>query len=108
MQLYPKSSPFTVSCFPAKNSAKFPEAWRDGILSTEEVSLEQFSSVAQSFPTLCDPMICSTPGLPVHYQLPVFTQTLVHRVGDAIQPPHPLLSPSPPGPNPSQHQSLFQ
>ena len=67
----------------------------------------QFSSVAQSCPTLCDPMNHSTPGLPVHHQLPEFTQTHVHRVGDAIQPSHPL-SPFPPAPNPSQHQSLFQ
>ena len=69
--------------------------------------IHQFSSVAQLCPTLCDPMNCSTPGLPVHHQLPEFPQTL-HRVGDAIQPSHPLLSPSPPAPNPSQHQSLFQ
>ena len=68
----------------------------------------QFSSVAQSCPTLCDPMNCSTPGLPVHHQLPEFTQTHVHWVGDAIQPSHPLSSPSPPAPNPSQHQGLFQ
>ena len=68
----------------------------------------QFSSVAQSRPTLCDPMNRSTPGLPVHHQLPEFTQTHVHRVSDAIQPSHPLSSPSPPAPNPSQHQSLFQ
>ena len=67
-----------------------------------------FSSVAQSCPTLCDPMNCSTPGLPVHHQLPEFTQTHVHRAGDAIQPSHPLSSPSPPAPKPSQHQSLFQ
>ena len=67
----------------------------------------QFSSVAQSCPTLCDPMNRSTPGLPVHHQLPEFTQTHVHRVGDAIQPSHPLSSPSLPAPNPSQHQSLF-
>ena len=67
-----------------------------------------FSSVAQSCPALCDPMNRSTPGLPVHHQLPEFTQTHVHRVGDAIQPSHPLSSPSPPAPNPSQHQSLFQ
>ena len=60
----------------------------------------QFSSVAQSCPTLCDPMNCSMPGLPVHHQLPEFTQTHVHRVGDAIQPSHPLSSPSPPAPNP--------
>ena len=68
----------------------------------------QFSSVTQSCPTLCDPMNCSTPGLPVHHQLPEFTQTHAHRVRDAIQPPHPLSPPSPPAPNPSQHQGLFQ
>ena len=67
-----------------------------------------FSSVAQSCPTLCDPMNCSTPGLPVHHQLLEFTQTHIHWVSDAIQPSHPLSSPSPPAPNPSQHQSLFQ
>ena len=67
----------------------------------------QFSSVAQSCPTLCDPVNHSTPGLPVHHQLPEFTQTHVHRVGDAIQPSHPLLSPFLPAANPSQHQSLF-
>ena len=64
----------------------------------------QFSSVTQSCPTLCDPMNCSTPVLPVHHQLLEFTQTHIHRVGDAIQPSHPLLSPSPPAPNPSQHR----
>ena len=68
----------------------------------------QFSSVAQSCPTLYDPMNCSTPGLPVHHQLPEFTQIHVRRVSDAIQPSHPLSSPSPPAPNLSQHQSLFQ
>ena len=68
----------------------------------------QFSSVVQSCPTLCDPMNRSTPGLPVHHQLPEFTQTHVHLVSDAIQPSHPPSSPSPPAPNPSQHQSLFQ
>ena len=67
----------------------------------------QFISVAQSCPALCDPMNCSTPGLPVHHQLPGFTQTHVLRVRDIIQSSHPLSSPSP-GPNPSQHQSLFQ
>ena len=56
----------------------------------------------------CNPMNCGTPGLSVHHQLPEFTQTHIHRVGDAIQPSHPLSSPSPPAPNPSQHQSLFQ
>ena len=65
-------------------------------------------SVAQSCPTLCDPMNHSTPDLPVHHQLPEFTQTQVHGVSDAVQPSHPLLSPYPLSPNPSQHQSLFQ
>ena len=68
----------------------------------------QFSSIAQLCLTLCDPMNRSTPGLPVHHQLPEFTQTHVHRVSDAIQPSHPLSSPFPPAPNPSQHLSLFQ
>ena len=68
----------------------------------------QFSSVAQSCLTLCDPMNCSMPGLPVHHQPQEFTQTHVHRVGHAIQPSHPLSSPSSPAPTPSQHQSLFQ
>ena len=72
------------------------------------ISSVKFSSVAQSCPTLCNPMNCSTPGLPVHHQLPEFTQTHIHRVSDAIQPSHPPSSPSPPAPNPSQHQSLFQ
>ena len=66
----------------------------------------QFSSVAQSCPTLCDPMNRSMPGLPVHHQLPEFTQTHIHRVSDPILPSHPLSSPSSPAPNPSQHQSL--
>ena len=68
----------------------------------------QFSSVAQSCLTLCNPMNCSTPGLPVHHQLPEFTETHDHWVSDAIQPSHPLSSPFPPAPNPSQHQGLFQ
>ena len=71
-------------------------------------TVTQFSSVAQSCPTLCDPMNRSMPGLPVHHQLPEFTQIHVHWVRDAIQPSHPLSSPSPPAPNPSQNQSLFQ
>ena len=69
---------------------------------------DQIRSVAQSCSTLCDPMNHSTPGLPVPHQLSEFTQTHVHRVNDAIQPSHPLSSPSPPAPNPSQHQCLFQ
>ena len=75
--------------------------WRD-----TPISSVQFSSVAQSCLTLCNPMNCSMPGLPVHHQLPEFTQIHVHWVGDAIQPSHPLSSPSPPTPNPSQHQSF--
>ena len=66
------------------------------------------SSVTQSCLTLCDPMDCSTPSFPVYHQLLDFTQTQIHRVSDAIQPSHPLSSPSPPAPNPSQHQSFFQ
>ena len=67
-----------------------------------------FSSVAQLYLTLCDPMDCSTPGFPVHHQLPELTQTHVHQVSDAIQPSHPLSSPSPPAFNLSQHQGLFK
>ena len=70
--------------------------------------LYQFSSLTQSCPTLCHPMNRSMSGLPVHHQLLEFTQTHVHRVSDTIQPSNPLSSPSPPAPNPSQHQSLFQ
>ena len=74
-----------------------------------QFSSVQFISVTQSCLTLCDPINCSTPGLPVH-QLPEFTQTQthIHRVSDAFQPSHPLSSHSPPASNPSQHQSLFQ
>ena len=77
-------------------------------LCPENYTSLQFSSVAQSCLTLSNPMNRSTPGLPVHHQLPEFPQTQVHRAGDAIQPSHPLSSPSPPAPNPSQHQGLFQ
>ena len=72
------------------------------------LSSVQFSSVTQLCLTLCDPMNHSMPGLPVHHQLPEFTRTHVHWVGDAIQPSHPLSSPSPPAFNPFQHQGLFQ
>ena len=80
------------------------------MIYTGVLIIYQFSSVAKSCPTLCNPMNYSTPGLPVHHQLPEFTQTHVHPVGDAIQPSYPLSSPSLPTPpaNPSQHQSLFQ
>ena len=70
--------------------------------------MDQSSSVAQSCPTLCNSTDCCTPGLPVHQQPPESTQTRVHRVSDNIQPSHPLSSPSPPAPTPSQHQGLFQ
>ena len=69
---------------------------------------DQIRSVTQSCPTLCNPTTRSTPGLPAHHQLLEFTETHIHRISDAIQPFHPLSSRSPPAPNPSQHQSLFQ
>ena len=77
-------------------------------INTQHFRSDQIRSVAQSCPTLCDPMNHSTPCLPVPHQLPEFTQTHVCRVSDAIQPSHPLSSPSPLSPNPSQHQGLFQ
>ena len=82
------------------------EYWSGVPLPSPDLSI-QFSSVAQLFPILCNPMNRSMPGLPVHHQLPEFTQTHPS-IRDAIQPSHPLSSPSPPAPNPSQHQSLFQ
>ena len=81
---------------------------RNGFCAGRVAMHWEFSSVTQSCPTLWDPMNHSTPGLPVHHQLPEFTRTHAHRVGDAIQPSHPLSSPSPPAPNPSQYQGLFQ
>ena len=71
------------------------------------ISSVQFSSVSQSCLTLCDPMNCSTPGLPVHHQLPELAQTHAHQVSDAIQPSHPVSTPPPPAFNSSQHQGLF-
>ena len=91
------------SFFPRLSGGYFPKCF-DVLSSHNSV---QFSSVTQSCPTLCDPMNRSTPGLPVHHQLPESTQTHIHRVGDAIQPSHPLLSPSLPALNPSQNQGLF-
>jgi len=73
-------------------------------ISTRLLRADQIRSVAQSCPTLCDPINRSMPGLPVHHQLPEFTQTHVHRVSDAIQPSHPLSSPSPPASNPKERQ----
>ena len=85
--------------------------WRVNCLGKKKICSSSFSSVQFSHSvasTLWDPMNRSTPSLPVHHQLPESTQTHVHRVSNAIQPSHPLSSPSPPAPNPSQHQSLFQ
>ena len=82
--------------------------WVLYLWATGKPAYMYISSVAQSCPTLSDPMNCSMPGLPVHHQFPEFTQIHIHWVGDAIQPSHPLSSPLPPAPNPSQHQSLFQ
>ena len=93
--------------FVSLGNSPFKRIWITVLIKNMYASV-QFSSVAQSCPTLCDPMNHSTPGFPVHHQLPEFTQTRVHRVCDAIQPSHPLSSSSPPAPNPSQHQSLFQ
>ena len=76
--------------------------------SSKNIGSVQIRSVTQSWPTLCNPMNSSMPGLPVQYQLPEFTETHIHRVSDTIQPSHPLSSHSPLAPNPSQHQSLFQ
>ena len=102
-------NPFQYSCL---ENPMDREAWQATVhrVAKSQTGLKrlQFSSVTQSCPTLCDPMNRSTPGLPVHHHLPEFTQTHVHRVHDAIQPSHPLSSPSPPAPNPSHHQSLFQ
>ena len=83
------SCPLSQWCHPTISSSVSPSP------PTFNLSQHQFSS-AQSYLTLCDPMNCSMPGLPVHHQLPEFTQTNVHWVGDAIQPSHPLSSPSPP------------
>ena len=106
------SSVFHLVCslflFSVKTLLRFTSASQLSHFQHYYVTSGQFSSVAQSCRSLCDPMNRSTPGLPVQHQLPEFTQTQIHRVGDAIQPSHPLSSPSPPASNPSQHQSLFQ
>ena len=117
------TSPWTIIWKdPEKKSLVLKVNWPEEDLLTQNQTLSnfksvlvnilsiglQFSSVALLCPTLWDPMNRSTPGLPVHRQLPEFTQTHVHQVGDTIQPSHPLSSPSLPAPNPSQHQGLFQ
>ena len=81
---------------------------RPAYLSPEKPICKSVSSVAQSCPILCHPIDCSTPGFPVHHQLPKLAQTHIHHVSDATQPSHPLSSPSPPAFNLSQHQGLFQ
>ena len=104
------ATPWTAA-YQAPPSMEFSvqEYWNDLPLPSPYCFLSvQFSSFTQSCPTLCDPMNCSRPGLPVHHQLLEFTQTHVSPVGDAIQRSHPLSSSSPPAPNPSQHQNLFQ
>ena len=103
-QCFPASGSFLVNWLFTSGGQRFGAS--ASVLSVN-IHFSSVQSVAQSCPTLCDPMNRSTPGLPVHHQLPEFTQTHVHRVSDTIQPSHPLLSPSP-APNPSQHQSLFQ
>ena len=96
---------FCVLSFLLSCSFTLRESWLPCLSSPMKV---HFSSVPQSCPTLCDPMNCSTPDLPVHHQLLEITQTHVHRVGDAVQPSHPLSFLSPSAPDPSQHQGLFQ
>ena len=100
------SKPLQYSCL--ENHMNSMNKQNDRILKEELPRSVQFSSVAQLCLTLCDPMNCTMPGLLVHHHLLEFTQTQVHRVSDAIQPSHPLSSPCPPSPNPTQNQSLFQ
>ena len=96
--------PFTIAMKRIKYlGINLPKVTKDLYIRSDHIG-----SVTQSCLTLCNPMNRSMPGLPVHHQLPEFTQTHVHQVSDAIQPSHPLSSPSPLAPNPSQHQSLFQ
>ena len=102
-----KSSIYFVKVAIGRKETLYCKCWMNSDLASNGRSV-QFSSVTQSCPTLCDPVNHSTPGLPVHHQLPESTQTHVHWVGDAIQTSHPLSSPSPPALNLSQHQGLFQ
>ena len=102
------ATPRTVACqAPLSMGFSRQEYW-SRLPFLFQLGIYQIRSVAESCLTLCDPRNRGTPGLPVHHQLPEFTQTHVHRVSDAIQPSHPLSSTSPPASNPSQHQSLFQ
>ena len=114
---------FPVVMYGCKRELDYKESWSlknwcfwtvmlekilESPLDSKEIQPVQSSSVSQSCPTLCDPMNRSTPGLPVHHQLPESTQTHVHWVDDVIQPSYPLSSPSPPALNLSQHQGLFK
>ena len=96
---------FSVKNLKNKNTSEAKRIFGNDDFSKKK---KEFSSVAQSCPTLCNPTNRSTPCLPVHHQLPESTQNHVHWVGDAIQPSHPLLSPSPPAPNLSQHQGFYK
>ena len=113
--VHPNSCPLSQWCHPTTSSSVVPFSscfqsfpTSGSFAMSRCFTSVQFSSVDKSYPTLCDPMNHSTPGLPVHHQLLEFTQIHVHRVGDAIQPSHPPLFPFSPAPNPSQHQNLFQ
>ena len=91
------------------NSRNSDRLYFEGLQNHSKITVIQFSSIQSlSHLRLCDPMNCSKPGIPVHYQLPELTQTQVHCVSDAIQPSHPLLYPLPPALNLSQHQDLFK
>ena len=94
--------------FPTQESNPSLLHWQADSLPLSQLGSPYTGSVAQSCPTLCDPTVCSTPGLPVHHRLPELAQTHAHRVGDAIQPSHPPSSPSAPALNLSQHQGLFR
>ena len=97
-----------ISLFSSLNSEPDCKVRKNTETATAFLVIHSYCSVAQSYLTLCDPMNCSMPGLPVHHQLLDLTQTHVHQVGDAIQPSHPLLAPSPPAFNLSQDQDLFK
>ena len=105
LKLHPPNTSLAndLSYFAKTKSLEYPL-----IPTSNHCCLYQFSSVTQLCPTLCNPMDCSMPGFPVHHQLLELTQAHVHKVSNAIQPSHPLLSPYPPAFNISQHQGLFQ
>ena len=109
LSLFKNTCPFYLTNICSSKTMHIPQNLRTLLIPHSRHLLfqsVQFSWVAQSCPALCNPMNCSKPDIPVHHQFPEFTQTHVHRVSDAIQPSHPLSSPSSPAPNPSQHQSF--